>query len=99
MTYYENIINRPNSAYTEEALVRASILLYNSEQYSRALPHYEKLENLASKPQIVFNTRVGLMRTNYLLENYEKAAIAANKALKDDLLDDETIREIGRAHV
>lgn len=95
VTYYENIINRPNSAYTEEALVRASKLLYNSEQYSRALPHYEKLENLASKPQIVFNTRVGLMRTNYLIENYEKAAIAANKVLKDDLLDDETIRVEG----
>jgi tetratricopeptide (TPR) repeat protein len=95
VTYYENIINRPNSAYTEEALVRASKLLYNSEQYSRALPHYEKLETLASKAQIVFNTRVGLMRTNFLLENYDKAAPAANKVLKDELLDDETIRVEG----
>jgi len=95
ITYYENIINRPNSAYTEEALVRASKLLYNSEQYSRALPHYEKLETLASKAQIVFNTRVGLMRTNFLLENFDKAAIAAIKVLKDELLDDETIRVEG----
>ena len=95
VTYYENIINRPNSAYTEEALVRASKLLYNSKQYSRALPHYEKLETLASKAQIVFNTRVGLMRTNFLLENYAKAATAANKVLKDELLDDEAIRVEG----
>ncbi|HZH85955.1 MAG TPA: tetratricopeptide repeat protein [Brumimicrobium sp.] len=95
VTYYENIINRPNSAYTEEALVRASKLLYNSEQYSRALPHYEKLETLASKAQIIFNTRVGLMRTNFLLKNYDKAAAAANKVLKDELLDDETIRVEG----
>ncbi|RFC53602.1 tetratricopeptide repeat protein [Brumimicrobium aurantiacum] len=92
ITYYENIINRPNSAYTEEALVRTSKLLYNSEQYSRALPHYEKLENLASQPQIVFNTRVGLMRTNYILENYDEAAYSANKVLQDELLDDETIK-------
>jgi len=50
---------------------------------------------LASKAQIVFNTRVGLMRTNFLLENFDKAAIAAIKVLKDELLDDETIRVEG----
>ncbi|PWH82928.1 tetratricopeptide repeat protein [Brumimicrobium oceani] len=92
ITYYENIINRPNSAFTEEALVRTSKLLYNNEEYSRALPHYEKLESLASKAQIVFNTRVGLMRTNFILENFAKAAIAANKVLQDELLDDKEIR-------
>ncbi len=92
ITYYENIISRPNSAYTEEALVRTSKLLYNNKEYSRALPHYQKLENLASKAQIIFNTRVGLMRTNFILENYKEAAIAANKVLQDDLLDDKEIR-------
>ncbi|WP_107037141.1 tetratricopeptide repeat protein [Brumimicrobium mesophilum] len=92
ITYYENIINRPNSGYTEEALVRTSKLLYNSEQYSRALPHYEKLETLASKAQVIFNTRVGLMRTNFILENFSKAAVAANKVLNDELLDDKDIR-------
>ena len=92
ITYYENIISRPNSVYTEEALVRTSKLLYNNKEYSRALPHYQKLESLASKGQIIFNTRVGLMRTNFILENYTKAAIAANKVLQDELLDDKEIR-------
>ncbi|PKR81451.1 hypothetical protein CW751_05195 [Brumimicrobium salinarum] len=95
ITYYENIINRPNSAYTEEALIRASKLLYNSGQYSRALPHYEQLEKLSSKAQIIFNTRVGLMRTNYLLENYQQASVAAKKVLQDELLDDEVVRVEG----
>lgn len=92
ITYYENIINRPNSAYTEEALVRTSKLLYNNKEYSRALPHYERLESLASKAQIIFNTRVGLMRTNFILENFAKAAVAASKVLQDDLLEDKEIR-------
>jgi tetratricopeptide (TPR) repeat protein len=92
LVYYENIIARTNSAFTEEALVRASKILYNDEKYDRALPYYEKLEDLASTPQVIFNTRVGLMRTNYILENYENAAEAAEKVIKDDLLDDESIR-------
>tara|TARA_B100000508_G_scaffold137355_1_gene131564 strand:+ start:77451 stop:80540 length:3090 start_codon:yes stop_codon:yes gene_type:complete len=92
LVYYENIIARPNSAFTEEALVRASKILYNDEKYDRALPHYEKLEDLASTPQVIFNTRVGLMRCNYILENFENAAEAAQKVLKDELLDNETIR-------
>jgi len=92
ITYYGNIISRANSAYTEEALVRTSKLLYNNKEYSRALPHYQKLESLASKAQIIFNTRVGLMRTNFILENYAEAAIAANKVLQDELLNDKEIR-------
>lgn len=92
LAYYENIIARPNSAFTEEALVRASKILYNDKKYDRALPHYDKLENLASSPQVIFNTRVGLMRCNYILENYENAAEAAKKVLKDQLLDDEEIK-------
>lgn len=92
ISYYEDIISRPNSAYTEEALIRTSRLLYNDGKYSKALPHYEKLEGLASDPEIVFNTRVGLMRTNYILGNYDKAAKAADKVLKDELLDDKEIR-------
>lgn len=93
--YYEDIITRPNSAFTEEALIRTSRVLYNSAEYSRALPHYEKLESLASSPQVVFNTRVGLMRTNYILGNYDKAASAAEKVLNDKLLNDNDIKTEG----
>lgn len=89
--YYEDIISRPNSSYTEEALIRASKTLYNNEEYSRALPHYEKLENLSSNSQIIFNTRVGLMRTNYLLKIYADAASSASKVIKDELLTEKTI--------
>lgn len=70
-------------------------MLYNSAEYSRALPHYEKLESLASSPQVVFNTRVGLMRTNYILGNYDKAASAAEKVLNDKLLNDNDIKTEG----
>lgn len=95
MVYYKQVTNQPTSAYTEEALIRLSKTLYNEKKYAEALPYYRDLDKLASKPRVIFNTRVGLMRTNYLLDNYDEAASYAVKALDDDLLDDETIRVEG----
>lgn len=92
VSYYEQIIDRPKSGFTEEALVRASKTLYNNGEYERALPYYDQLEGLASNPQVIYNTRVGLMRCNYLLENYANAAEAAEKVLKDELLSDQKIK-------
>ena len=85
LTLYENIIEKPTSAYTEEALIRASKTLYNEKKYERALPYYSRLEKLASTPQVIYNTRVGLMRCNYLLEFYPNASDIATKVVEDKL--------------
>lgn len=92
VTYYEQIIDRSKSDFTEEALVRSSKTLYNNGEYDKALPYYEQLEDLASNPQVIYNTRVGLMRCNYLVENHANAAEAAEKVLEDELLSDEKIK-------
>jgi len=89
LVLYEQIIEAPVSAFTEEALVRASKTLYNDGDYLRALPHYNKLEELASIPQVIYNTRVGLMRCNYLLEFYPNATAAAQKVISDKLINQE----------
>jgi tetratricopeptide (TPR) repeat protein len=89
LVLYEQIIEAPVSAFTEEALVRASKTLYNDGEYMRALPHYDKLEALASTPQVIYNTRVGLMRCNYLLEFYPNATEAAQKVISDKLINEE----------
>lgn len=85
LTFYENIIENPTSAYTEEALIRASKILYNEEEYGRALPYYSRLEKLASTPQVIYNTRVGLMRCNYLLEFFSNASEIAIKVVENQL--------------
>ncbi|MDX1653334.1 MAG: tetratricopeptide repeat protein [Brumimicrobium sp.] len=92
LIYYNKIIERPKSGFTEEALVRASKMLYNQGKYEEALPYYERLEELASNPQVIYNTRIGLMRTNFLVENYENAVNAAEKVLGDKLLSDQSIK-------
>jgi tetratricopeptide (TPR) repeat protein len=88
LVLYEQIIDAPVSAFTEEALVRASKTLYNDGAYMRALPHYNKLESLASTPQVIYNTRVGLMRCNYLLEFFPNATSAAQKVISDQLINE-----------
>lgn len=88
LIYYEQIIDEPDNAYTEEALIRASKTLYNDEKYSDALPYYSRLKNLASTPQVVYNTSVGLMRCNYLLQFYPNASEAAFDVLGHNLFDE-----------
>ena len=88
LVLYEQIIGRQSSAYTEEALIRASKILYNEGKYERALPHYTKLASFASTPQVVYNTRIGLMRCNFLLKSYKNAALAAKKVLKDAFINE-----------
>ncbi|MBW7868039.1 MAG: tetratricopeptide repeat protein [Brumimicrobium sp.] len=92
--YYSKIIEKPNSPYTEEALIRSSKILFNNEQYDQALPYYEKLIKLTSNSQVIYNTQLGLMRCYYLLEDYTKAADYASKVLENELLKDKELQEI-----
>jgi tetratricopeptide (TPR) repeat protein len=88
LIYYEQIIKEPNNAYTEEALIRASKTFYNSGNYEDALPYYSRLKPLASTPQVVYNTSVGLMRCNFLLQFYPNASQAAFDVLDHNLFDE-----------
>lgn len=89
MPLYERILERPNSPYTEEALVRTSKTYYNDGEYEKALPYYTRLTQLSSTPQVIFNSRVGVMRCNYLLELYLNAAESAQVVLGDQLLNND----------
>lgn len=86
---YEEIIADSYSSYTELALIRCSKYYYNNKAYEKALPNYEKLEKIASTPEVIYNTRIGLMRTNYLLENYQNAIVAGLKVLQDKQISDD----------
>ncbi|MGB0932712.1 MAG: tetratricopeptide repeat protein [Lishizhenia sp.] len=83
LSVYQELLEGQDSPFTEIALIRSSKLLYNSEEYQQALPYYTRLEKIASTPEIIYNTRVGLMRTNFILLAYENAHPAAIKVLTD----------------
>lgn len=81
---YKDIVNKPNSDFTELAAIRVSKYLYNNAFYSDALFYYDRLEKITSKPDIIFNSQVGLMRCNYLLENWEEVNEYSTKVLNNN---------------
>lgn len=78
---YKEILGRSTTDYSEIAAIRTSKYLYNNSEYQAALPYYQKLEKITSKPDVVFNTLVGIMRCNYLLGIHKDALEYANKIL------------------
>lgn len=83
MIVYQKLLERPVSSFTELAAIRVSKYMYNNKEYEQALKYYTILEKTASNHEIIFNTRLGLMRCNFLLENWENAAEYARKVLEN----------------
>jgi tetratricopeptide (TPR) repeat protein len=49
--------------------------------YDQALIYYDRLEKVASKPVVVFNAKLGLMRCHFLLGNWTSAMIYSKEVL------------------
>ena len=83
---YKTLLEKPNSEFTEVAAVRVSRNAYNKKDYAEALKYYSQLEKVTSHPETIYNTRIGLMRCEFLLENWEEAILYANKVLSNSLV-------------
>jgi TolA-binding protein len=70
---YAECLEGPNNSYTEYAASRAAQIYYNSERYVEAIPFYERVEAISSKPSTVFSARLGLMRSYFITEIWSKA--------------------------
>lgn len=78
---YKDILQKPVSDFTETAALRVSRYLYNNSDYEGALPHYLTLEKISNKPDVIYNSQLGAMRSNYLLNNHPDALAYAGKVL------------------
>jgi TolA-binding protein len=82
---YRIVLEGPNDSYTEFSASRVSQYLYNEGKHEEAIPYYDRLEKISSKPATLFNAKLGLMRCNFLIENwtnsvlYAKAVIASSQ--------------------
>ncbi len=83
---YRALLEKPNTDFTELAALRVSKYMYNKKEYAEALKYYMQLEKVTSHPETIYNTRVGLMRCEFLLENWEEAILYANKVLSNSLV-------------
>jgi tetratricopeptide (TPR) repeat protein len=78
---YEELIEKPLTDFTEIAAIRVSKYYYNNSKYKEALPNYKKLEKISSKPDVIFNAKLGVMRCQFLLEAWNEALEYSNKIL------------------
>ena len=78
---YKKLLEGPNNSYTEFSASRLSQELYNSGAFEAAIPYYDRLEKISSKPATIFNAKLGLMRCNFLIENWANAAVYAKAIL------------------
>jgi tetratricopeptide (TPR) repeat protein len=64
--------------------VMAATIAYNNKDYSQALTHYRDLEQTAVSKNNVLEAQIGLMRCNYLLNEFADAKMYADKVIAND---------------
>jgi TolA-binding protein len=79
---YNFVINNGSSdySYMEISLKNAAIITYNKGNYTQAREHYSKLLNAVSKTNQL-EAQIGMMRCNYLLNNFSEAKNYADMVL------------------
>ena len=81
ITGYEYVIAQPNNTYTEVALSKAAGLQYNAANYAKALTYFERYAVLSNSGNNLQDARIGIMRCQYQLANYQACIEAANQVL------------------
>ncbi|MBM3451881.1 MAG: tetratricopeptide repeat protein [Bacteroidetes bacterium] len=79
---YKQLLSLPVSPYTETAAAFISQQAYNSGEYDQAIIYYLQLEKVSTKPTSVYSARLGLMRSSFLLQKYDTAAIYSELLLE-----------------
>jgi tetratricopeptide (TPR) repeat protein len=84
LEYCNYVIAQGSNNYLEECLVMAATIAYNNKDYSQALTHYRDLEQTAVSKNNVLEAQIGLMRCNYLLNEFADAKMYADKVIAND---------------
>lgn len=78
---YMAVVSRPKSTFTEQSLVQASEIQFKKADYAKALELYQQLVQQAEDAKNFSSARIGVMRCNYQLKNYDAAISGANDVL------------------
>jgi len=71
---YKKTLEAPTNSFSELAAIRVSKYLFNSKNYEEAILYYERLEKISNNPSVVYNSKLGLMRSNFLTQKWENTA-------------------------
>ncbi|MEY4128245.1 MAG: hypothetical protein RL737_2434 [Bacteroidota bacterium] len=73
LPHYEAYLAGPTASYFEPVAFKISAYYYEKKNYESARIYYLKLEQYASKPNNINAAKIGLMRCEFLLKNYQEA--------------------------
>jgi len=87
------ITESPRNVFTEPALLTASRINFDYQNYPVALENFLMLEDIAEVKSNIAEARIGKMRCYYLLNEFGNTIDAARLVLRDEKLSDELARE------
>lgn len=91
--YLNYIASQPRNMFTEEALVALAEMYQQRLDLQNALEAYTQLLNIAEMPENIQKSKIGILRSNYDLNNAGATILASNELIKETNLSPELMRE------
>jgi TolA-binding protein len=93
LALYSEVIKNSNNQFMEQALIAASPILYEKEDYQAAYDNYEKLERITSTPERKLVALRGELRSAYQEGDAQKSITVAGRILSSQNKPEELVRE------
>jgi len=90
---YIEVSGEPNNQFLEQALISASAILFDKEDYNASLGYYEKLEKAAGNDANRLIALKGQLRSSYQAGDAQKTIVAAGKINNSVNIPEELVRE------
>lgn len=82
---YRNAIDNGGTMdFTKNAVARVAQYLYDQEKFKEAIPYFNKLSQISFEPDHIYGAQLGLMRSYYTIEEWQRAALHAGKLIALD---------------
>jgi tetratricopeptide (TPR) repeat protein len=91
--FYKEVIKTPNNQFMEQALIAASSILYDNEDYSTAYDYFERLEKITTASEKKLTALRGQLRSAYQEGDAQKSIKAADRIRNTSNMPEELTRE------
>ena len=83
LTHYDNLTKLDGNEYVEPALLRASSISYDKQDYETAKRYFDQLHVVASNKNNKEIARLGILRCSYFTNKFESTIKIATEILED----------------
>ncbi|MFM1875536.1 MAG: hypothetical protein RL266_1273 [Bacteroidota bacterium] len=90
---YDRVLDFKKNQFTERSLMAAAEIYLFKKNYNDALLRFTMLEEVAEVAENLMESRVGLMRCHFLLNNFEDANRYAEKLKRSDKVPERILQE------